>query len=185
MAKNLINVTRVMNEYAEELASILVEKRPVTIPMAIDPLWNTWHESAWAYPSCVKCDDETESDDKAAADMPRTRKNYSNRGTRRDRTEKHKAKLKRNAEVMERSYYKRLLEDMDNSSFSKKRGGRRVEMPKSRSMQADVILKRAEKMRLISLDGNENEEMSTGGHWVATKPGEIHELLIQAQEKIS
>lgn len=179
---NLINVTRVMNEYAEELASILVEKRPVTI----DPLWNIWYDVAWVYqPSCGKYDAGTENADEDADDKPKTRKNHSNRGTRRDRTENHKAVLKRNAEVMERSYRKRTMEDMDNLSFSKKRGGRRVENPKSRSMQADVILKRAEKMRLISMDGNENETMSTGGHWVTINPEEIHELLIQAQEKIS
>lgn len=161
MANKNINLQKVMTDYAEELASILTEKKQPEI----DPLWNTWYDEAYLYEPDGKYDIPMESTGKMFTerdmqelseavvemidDMPLVQKDRRTGARRYEQTKRHNERTRRNAIDVRNSYRKRIMEDMENWSFCKKRGGRRVDDPKSLSMKSDAILKRAEKMMLI------------------------------------
>lgn len=150
MAK--MNIQKVWNEYAEELE--MMQKKQ----SGIDPLWDTWYAESVYYEPAMEA--KIETDEVTTKEKNTTcRKKNSNRANRRRMTFYHNQKLRRNAQIILDSYYKRSAEDMHNASFCKKRGGRRVINPKSYTYRAEDILKRAEKMQLIQTEPNDTENI--------------------------
>lgn len=167
MAKN-INVVKTMNEYAEELKGIVTERKQPEV----DPLWDTWYEEAYRYEPqpevCIVVDTSasmpvttigtfltkqelnelSEAVCEMVEDMPLVRKDRTTRANRRRQKFYHRMKQQRNAEAIQNGYVKRMEEDMKNGSFCKKRGGGKVNNPKSLSMKSDAILERALKMEM-------------------------------------
>lgn len=169
---NYINLQKALTEFAEELNSIITVK---TLP-EIDPLWNKWYDAAYIYEPEAKYDipmdtvggkltkndiqELSEAVSQMVEDVPLVRKDRSTRANRRRQKFYHKMKLQCNAEAIQGNYRKRFREDCENWSFSKKRGGRKVDNPKSLSMKSDAILKRAEKMMLIKSEDAQEDTVS-------------------------
>lgn len=178
MNKNAIS-RKMINQYYEEQAIIAAENaKMVATPAETDPLWDCWYEISFMYePQCTKDtvqvsatqDMDTEfSDfvddmfyDESVYEPNSKDKRCKKVSLRRKNTAKHKRNLGKMAGIMDESYRKRCLEDMRNVAFCKKRGGMRVEVPKSLTRQADCIIKRAEKMQRYNSDQQENTTENT------------------------
>lgn len=80
---------------------------------------------------------------------PRPKWREERRSCRRAVATRAKCRARANAIKAERAYSKRCAEDCLNGSFCKSRGGRRVSNPRSQSMTADALIKRAKKLGVI------------------------------------
>lgn len=178
MNKNAI-CRKMINQYYEEQAIIAEENANQAMnPVEIDPFWDCWYDISFMYePQCTKDavqvnvtqDMETEfSDfvDDMFDDEPAYEPNSKDKcrirvSRRRKNTALHKRNLGKTAGILVDSYQKRSEEDMQNWSYCKKRGGMYVEEPKSLTLQADRIIKRAEKMQCFEIEQQESTTEDT------------------------
>lgn len=163
MAMKKINVIEAMEMYREEQARKAMELKINETAAAAesDPLWDCWYDMVYMPAAPVVIGDmaelpelDTQIEDFEYDDEPLYVPNAKDLrrmrvSKRRKNAAKHKAKIGRNVTAIWANYAEREHEDMMNWSFKKLKNGERIDVPKSKGLKSDQILKRALKIDAV------------------------------------